>query len=470
MVDDGVFYIPDTVSSNASIDVSKNVVCIFGEITEFTVRDGLYFHEYDPKVNILNIKEYHGGIGMGDSNQISILLVGIGGYGNLYVDALLSNLGRGDFRIAGVVDPNPQNCRYLNELQEMGVPIFSSMEEFYAYSKADLAIISTPIHFHCEQTCFALARRSNVLCEKSVSATIQEARQMIEARDKSGKIVAIGYQWSYSDAIRTLKKDIQAGLFGRPKRFNSIVLWPRNKDYYSRAWAGKMRDEKGRWILDSVASNATAHYLHNMLYLLGQREDESARPDYLTAELYRANEIENFDTAAVRIYTRDGVELLFYVTHAVMETLNPTFCFEFERAKVIYGKTDGSRENIVAVFSDGSRKVYGDPEEDIMKKLWLTMDAIRALQPVVCGIEAASSHTLCINGMQEAVPRISHFPEKLIRYDENRRITWVEGLNEVFKTCYREGKLPHEIGVSWAKAGRKMDLDKYVFFEGEGLE
>ena len=145
-------------------------------------------------------------------NLVSILLVGIGGWGNTYVDALLSNLGRGDFRIAGAVDPNPQNLiTWISN--EMGIPIFSSMEEFYAVSKADLTVVSSPIHFHCEQTCTALAQGSNVLCEKPVSATIQEARQMIEARDKAGKIVAVGYQWSYSNAIRGSKRH-QCGLFG----------------------------------------------------------------------------------------------------------------------------------------------------------------------------------------------------------------------------------------------------------------
>lgn len=406
---------------------------------------------------------------MQDGNLISILLVGIGGYGNLYVDELLKNMSRGDFIIAGAVDPIPQNCRNFQKLKEMKIPIFSSVEEFYANSKADLAIISSPIHFHCEQTCIALAEQSNVLCEKPVSATIQEARRMIEARDNAGKIVAVGYQWSYSDAIHALKKDIQSGLFGRAKRFKTIVLWPRNKNYYSRGWAGKIRDSQGKWILDSVASNATAHYLHNMFYVLGKETDESAKPAYLMAELYRANEIENFDTSAVRIYTQNDVELLFYATHAVIETVDPTFCFEFEKGKVLYGDGGDDDENIVAVFNDGTRKVYGDPFENSMNKLWMTIDAIKGLRPVVCGIEAASSHTLCINGMHQSVSQIPHFPENLIRYDENSEITWVEGLSDVIKTCYREWKLPHEIGVSWARAGRKMDLYNYEFFDGEGI-
>ncbi len=403
---------------------------------------------------------------MYNDDQVSIVLVGVGGYGNMYVDALLSSPERDDFKVVGVVDPRPEGCRNLHRIKEMGIPIFSSMEEFYADFKADLAIISTPIHFHCSQTCYALSRGSNVLCEKPVSATIQEARQMMEARDHAHKIVAIGYQWSYTDAIRALKKDIQSGLFGRPKRFKTIVLWPRNRDYYSRSWAGKLRDGEGRWILDSVANNATAHYLHNMFYVLGREENESARPSQITAELYRANEIENFDTAAVRVFTQEGVELLFYVTHAVVETVNPTFCFEFEKARVVYGPLENKNGNILAVFNDGTCKVYGNPEKENMKKLWMTIDAVKGIQHVVCGIEAATSHTLCINGMQESVSPIPYFPGNLVKYDEKAKVTWVEGLNEVLKTCYQEWKLPHEIGVEWAKAGKTMDLKGYQYFKG----
>jgi len=403
---------------------------------------------------------------MYNDSRVSVMLVGIGGYGNIYVDALLGNPGRDDFKVVGVVDPRPEGCRNLNRIKEMGIPIFSSMEGFYADLKADLAIISTPIHFHCSQTCYALSRGSNVLCEKPVSATIQEARQMMEARDRARKIVAIGYQWSYTDAIRALKKDIQSGLFGRPRRFKTIVLWPRNRDYYSRSWAGKLRDAEGRWILDSVANNATAHYLHNMFFVLGRQEDVSARPAQLTAELYRANEIENFDTAAVRVFTEEGVELLFYVTHAVTETVNPSFCFEFEKARVVYGSLEGKGDGILAIFDDGTCKAYGNPERETIKKLWTTIEAVKGKQHAVCGIEAATSHTLCINGMQESVPSIPHFPGNLIKYDEITKVTWVEGLNDVLKACYREGKMPHEIGVEWARAGNTMDLRGYQYFKG----
>jgi hypothetical protein len=64
--------------------------------------------------------------------------------------------------------------------------------------------------------------------------------------------------------------------------------------YYQRSfWSGRIKDDNGNWILDSVASNATAHYIHNMFYVLGNEVDKSAVPVEVAAELYRANNIEN---------------------------------------------------------------------------------------------------------------------------------------------------------------------------------
>jgi predicted dehydrogenase len=394
--------------------------------------------------------------------RVSIVLVGIGGYGMNYVNALLDYKGPEKFLIKGAVDTRPENCGRLQDIKDMGIPVYNSLEDFYLSGEADLAIISSPIHYHSRQACLALSHGSNVLCEKPVCAAVEELRDMITARDQSGKLAAVGYQWSHSDTMRSLKEDILNGLFGKPVRLKTIVLWPRNKEYYGRSWwAGRKRAKDGAWILDSVANNATAHYLHNMFYVLGSRSDSSARPSSVTAELYRANDIENFDTAAVRAITEEGVEILFYATHPVKEQLNPTFYYEFENATVefVNGETDGPR-NVIARFKDGTSKNYGDPNAGQTNKLWMTIDAVLEGKKPVCGLETAGSHLLCINAMQESVPEIVDFPRSLVKFDEEHQLVWVEGLNDVFKSCFSSGKLPGEIGAPWAKTGVKICLDE----------
>ncbi len=403
--------------------------------------------------------------------KLSVLLAGAGGYGNVYLKALLDEKKDDHFVISAIVDPKPQNSHYYQRIKELGIPLYPTMEAFYEEGRADLAIIASPIQYHCPQTCLALSHGSHVLCEKPASAVIQEIDRMIEERDRADRMVTIGYQWSFSDTIQELKKDIRKGYLGKPKRLKSLVLWPRHQSYFQRNnWAGKKVDDRGNWILDSVVNNATAHYLHNMFYVLGKEMDRSARPEWVTAELYRANEIENFDTAAVRIQTEEGVELLFIASHAVDTERGPAFCYEFEKATVVYErgqKNEGSE--VIAVFTDGTRKSYGDPFHEEVGKLWRTMNAIRGNGSIPCGLEAASSHTLCVNGMQESVKNITCFPEDLILVEEKNPsdpLIFVEDLAQVLTDCYDSWRMPHEAGIIWAKAGQKVKLRGYREFKG----
>ncbi len=157
-----------------------------------------------------------------DFDTVEKIIVGIGGMGSVYLEELLDRWKSGVFRLAGAVDPKPERCPHVDQLLLLGVPIFEKLEDFYARERAQLAIISSPIQFHSLQIRLALAHGSHVLCEKPVAATIQEAAQMLEAEKESEKRVAVGYQWSFSNAIQRLKKDIQRGLFGRPRRLKCL--------------------------------------------------------------------------------------------------------------------------------------------------------------------------------------------------------------------------------------------------------
>ncbi|MFH1748884.1 MAG: Gfo/Idh/MocA family oxidoreductase [Planctomycetota bacterium] len=403
------------------------------------------------------------------AQPVSILLVGVGGYGKIYLSALLDQPNEARFQLVGVVDPLARNSAGLDDLHSRGVPIHASLPDFYRRQHADLAVITAPIHRHCEQTCLALEQGSFVLCEKPPAATVQEVDRMIETSGRTGRWVAVGYQWSYTEPIQQLKQDIQAGLFGTPRRLKTLCLWPRDESYYHRnTWAGRVRHDQGEWVLDSPANNAMAHFLHNALYLLGSRADTSAEPIDIVAELYRANEIENFDTAAMRIHTAAGAEILFYGSHAVVEELGPVCSYEFTKATI---ECAGLSAPIQARFNDGSVKHYASPEgEPHSRKLWACVKAVAEDAAIPCGLRAARSHTLCINGAQDSVSRIVDFPPALIhvRGTAPSRLTWVAGLPDVLRRCYTDGVLPSELSVPWARPGSKISLEGYRRFPGGG--
>ncbi|HEX8325007.1 MAG TPA: Gfo/Idh/MocA family oxidoreductase [Tepidisphaeraceae bacterium] len=395
------------------------------------------------------------------SSELTIALVGVGGYGTTYVPLLLENANAKGFRFVGGVDPYPERSSRLADLQAASVPVFPSMETLYANVTPDLVILSSPIGLHASQTIDALRRGSHVLCEKPIAAVPADAAAMKAARDAAGRHVAIGYQWSYCRAVQALKADAMAGVFGRLKRMRTIVLWPRDEAYYGRNdWAGAVQTPRGEWVLDSPVNNACAHHLHHMLYVAGPAVGRSATPTRLTAELYRANPIQNFDTAALRLALPGDVEVLFYVTHAGQKAHHPTYRFEFENA--VIESADAEDAHIIATFRDGRKKDYGTPAADARDaKLWSTLDAIHVGTPSVCGIEAATPHCQVVWACHQLFQRIKTFAAEELNVvgESPRRLTQVPDLDQALTACFEHGVLPSEMGVPWATPATSVDIE-----------
>lgn len=159
-------------------------------------------------------------------DKVSVLLIGIGGYGGIYLRELLYGARAEQFRIVGTVDPYGEKRELFGELRRRGIPVYAAVEEFYEMGKADLAIVATPIFLHGYQARYCMEHGSDVLCEKPICATLAEAEAMLAARNRTGRRLAIGFQWCYSESILRLKRDILAGMYGALQRMRTIVLFP----------------------------------------------------------------------------------------------------------------------------------------------------------------------------------------------------------------------------------------------------
>lgn len=401
---------------------------------------------------------------------VKLALVGAGGYGQFYLRALTTKAATYDVQLVGIVDPTV-TAPVMVDGAPVAAPLYPTLAACLAANAVDLVAIAAPIHYHKPYVLEALAAGAHVLCEKPLCATIQDALELVAAQRQAGRFVAVGYQWSFAEAIGRLKADIMAGRLGQPLRFKAKVLWPRTAAYYARNnWAGQLQMTNGTWVLDSPVSNATAHYLHNLFYLLGDQRTASAPPQTVQAELYHANPIPNCDTAALRFTTTAGVEILYYTSHALTENRGPQFDLEFTDATVHY-QTDGGGRSldgpITAHFHHGARAgetvVYGDPFADETNKIWQCADAVRTGAAVACDVASAVAHILAVNGMHEAAPTIHPFPTALVRQQGD--LTYVEGLQACLDRCYAANKLPAELGdVTWAQPSATVDLRDYRHF------
>ena len=381
-------------------------------------------------------------------DKVSVLLVGIGGYGQTYVNHILDG---NDPRItvAGLVDPYPQSCARLAEFTGAGVKLYDSMEDFFADGgQAQLAVISSPIQFHTPQILLALQHGMHVLCEKPLCGDARDIEVLQKAANEACKYVGIGFQWSHNRAILALKRDVMDGRFGKAHDLRALVLWPRDAKYYARGigWAGKKATPDGKLIYDSVINNATAHYLHNIFFVLGG-DGTAAMPQSIKAELYRANPIENFDTAKVDMTFEGGAQAHMLAAHAVDQTINPIFEYRFEEGIACFAMNDTSDTralmpdwytaygHIQAKFSDGSTVDYGDPFHDQCSKLTMAVDAVLSGETfAVCGITTAAVHTRVIDYIQNHFDIVDFAPDELRKKE---LLTYAEGLAQRMITAYK---------------------------------
>ena len=142
-------------------------------------------------------------------NPVRILFSAISGYGFYYLKTLLEEIPEEQAVICGVIDPQPEKSGHFPLIVASGIPIYADMESFFLDGNtADLTVIASPLQYHVPQSIVALKNGSNVLVDKPAGVIPGEVKRLIAVRNQTGKWVEVGYQWSFSDAIMQLKRDI----------------------------------------------------------------------------------------------------------------------------------------------------------------------------------------------------------------------------------------------------------------------
>ncbi len=381
--------------------------------------------------------------------KITVGIIGIGGYAQISLDNIFEAMdnGRDDFEIVAFVDPYPESSKHYERLTAMNVPHFENVTDMYnAHIHPKLCLISTPIQFHTEQICQCHARWSSVLCEKPMTGNIDDMWMLEHSESDCDGFIAIGYQWSYSDAIGALKKDIMNGVYGKPVNMKTLVMWPRDKKYFKRStgWAGKVYASNGKKILDSVANNATAHYIHNILYVLGDGVDASMKATDIKANLIRTNDIETFDTAIVKFKLECGADGLYIVSHSTENTVNPQFEYIFEKGVVTFSE---EQKVIIGKTNDGREINYGDPFVNPTKKFFDCVDYIKnGTNEVLCGVKGASAQVKFIADLH-ANNKIYDAKKEAVKTAEDDRL-YIDGLDEMLLDCYKNDRILNDAEMS----------------------
>ena len=376
--------------------------------------------------------------------RVSIVLVSVGMYGQKYLHALTEQDVGGD--LVGIVDIAPGLDVRYPVIREKHIPVFPSLEAFYAAEKADLAILCSPIHLHAQMVHTCLRNGSHVLCEKPLCLTETETRSMAEAAQKAQRVLAVGWQLNYHPGLLQLKQDILRGRFGAPVRFQCLHAMRRGENYYGRSnWAGKIQVD-GREVLDSPFMNACAHHFQLMTFLLGDDMASACMPVHVEGELWRGNpNVENYDIAALRFQTGAGIPILYYTAHPLeTKNLGQKGIGILEDATLRWGRGEHYR----VITKNGEELDYGAEDTLPMRKLYDMVEAVKHGTPVPCSALAGLGHLAAVR-MAQTLPVADIAPEHVIyRTEQGDRFPCVQHLESVLESAADAWALPREIGLS----------------------
>ncbi len=397
---------------------------------------------------------------------LRFVVVGLGGYGLVHIDAVRWLASQGLATLAGVVAldvDRKARPELTGSLVEQGVKLYESTDEFFSSGDgAEVFTVPVGIHLHVPMSIRAMRSGLHVYCEKPVAGTVQEVDQLLAVQSETGKTVAIGFQHLWGRSIQELKARIVDGRLGAVKRGTVICGWPRSRQYYARnEWAGKLRVGP-HWILDSPANNAHAHYLMNALYLCGEQRDTAAIPESVRAELFHANPIEGPDTVQLKCELKNGAGIHLCFTHANAAPTGPVLFLDCAAGSVHW---EGDNGKTVIRYRNGEVEELDNLTHDKWRYDGFA-DLTRSIQErrePICTPALARAQTLTINAMHESCPAIGEIPREEVQIIEDwemfppeTRGTFhrVRNLDEHLRAALERDLFLSELGIPWARECR----------------
>lgn len=147
------------------------------------------------------------------SKKLRIAIVGTGWIAEAHIKNYLK---MEDAEIVAACDIIPGKAeKFLKTFGVEGANVYLSDKEMYEKENLDAVSICTYNKTHAECAINALNAGVNVLLEKPMCVTTEEAVEIMKAEKKSGKILSIGFQPRFDENMKLVKKIVQSGTLGK---------------------------------------------------------------------------------------------------------------------------------------------------------------------------------------------------------------------------------------------------------------
>ncbi|MGL4609281.1 MAG: Gfo/Idh/MocA family protein, partial [Trueperaceae bacterium] len=180
------------------------------------------------------------------------VLVGCGAISATWLEPLKSIP---ELELVGFVDVVEENAKKRQQDYAPKALVGTRLESVLANAQPDIVFDCTIPAAHFEVVNTSLEHGCHVLGEKPMADTLEQARQMILAAQKAGKLFAVMQNWRYTHNVRRLKCFLSQGWLG--------TITTVNVDFYIGAHFGGFREQMPHVLLKDMAIHSfdTARFL-----------------------------------------------------------------------------------------------------------------------------------------------------------------------------------------------------------------
>ncbi|MGI5820192.1 MAG: Gfo/Idh/MocA family protein [Armatimonadota bacterium] len=152
-------------------------------------------------------------------------LVACGRISASHIDAIAEIDGA---RVVALADPNEQKAALACERCGGEVALYADYRDLLDDPAVDVVVVLVPTQMHPEVTVAALEAGRHVYCEKAMAASVAGCRAMIEARDRTGKLLMIGQSTRFRPPFAMARRLIERGEVGEVVAIDGAFTGPAN--------------------------------------------------------------------------------------------------------------------------------------------------------------------------------------------------------------------------------------------------
>ena len=206
------------------------------------------------------------------SNSVRMAMIGCGGMARHHIRSILENSDATE--IVALCEPSESALIKTKEvIVETGKSVpqnISNLEVLIDQVHPDAVFIATPHVMHFEQAKMCLEAGIDVLIEKPMVMNAREARDLIEVRDRTGRLLVVAFNGSLSPRIRRAVQMIRSGEIGELLSI-SATIWQGWADGTADTWRQNVAISGGGFLFDTGA-----HMMNTVADLAGEEFEEVA--------------------------------------------------------------------------------------------------------------------------------------------------------------------------------------------------